>query len=485
MDALIGKKMPSFRISNWVNGPVKQTDLNGKILVIDFWATWCKYCIEALPKTNKLYERYKDEDVIVTAICSSSGQSKMHSILKSGSYTMPIGRDRSSSLSKFFKVSSWPTYAVVGKDGKIVCVGIHSGYIPYVIEDLLEKERQSTSTGYELQVGKNPFPDEWFYRKGKQRAKYDAMIGKPMTETLNVSDWFNGKITAEQIKDKISVIKFWSTKRSYSIRSIKDTNKLYKKYKDKGINVFGICGNSDLESYKITIPKYTVQFPTAFDPQNTTANAWNVNYWPTYFVIDSQGKVVAAGMRPNHVEDVLKATIEREKQLNQPPPLKIDLPKEWFKGDEAERKQYASMVGKLAPGIRLNKWHNTNGNTRLRLEDLKGKIVLVDFWGAGFPYCIKTIPRKNELMEKYKDQGLVILGVCVSDKGEKMVQVMKDHDIQYPIAWDEHGTVFKAYKSTHYPAYFIIGRDGNILAAGVNDLKIEDAIKTVFDVEKQ
>jgi len=139
--ALEGKKAPRLNLTGWVNGEVAAEDMAGKIIVVDFWATWCGPCIAAIPKNNKIAKDYID-DVIVIGVCGSrSGQDKMEATAEEHDIQYPIAKDATQKNAPAWKVMWWPTYAVVDRDGKIRALGLKPGAVSKVVDKLLEEKQ--------------------------------------------------------------------------------------------------------------------------------------------------------------------------------------------------------------------------------------------------------------------------------------------------------------------------------------------------------
>ena len=100
-------------------------------------------------------------------------------------------------------------------------------------------------------------------------------------------------------------------------------------------------------------------------------------------------------------------------------------------------------------------------------EELKGKVVIVDFWTYSCINCIRTIPYLNGWYEKYSDDGLVILGVHSPEfEFEKSYNNVKSavekFEIRYPVVQDNEMATWKAYKNNFWPHKYIVDHEGYI-----------------------
>ena len=118
-----------------------------------------------------------------------------------------------------------------------------------------------------------------------------------------------------------------------------------------------------------------------------------------------------------------------------------------------------------APEIRgIDSWINSNPQT---IAELKGKVVLIDFWTYSCINCIRTQPYLNKWYDKYRDEGLVILGLHAPEFGfekvPKNVQAaVRIAKIQYPVALDNNFATWNAYNNQFWPAKYLIDKDGQV-----------------------
>jgi thiol-disulfide isomerase/thioredoxin len=112
---------------------------------------------------------------------------------------------------------------------------------------------------------------------------------------------------------------------------------------------------------------------------------------------------------------------------------------------------------------RLNLQGITNwlNSSPLNKEQLKGKVVLVDFWTYSCINCIRTLPYVTKWYDEYKDKGFVVIGVHTPEfaleKEKDNVQTAIQHfNIHYPVAQDNDFATWKAFKNQYWPAEYLI-----------------------------
>lgn len=103
----------------------------------------------------------------------------------------------------------------------------------------------------------------------------------------------------------------------------------------------------------------------------------------------------------------------------------------------------------------------------LTMEGLRGKVVLVDFWTYSCINCIRTMPYVRAWAERYKDQGLVVIGVHAPEfafekKINNVRQAVGDFKITYPVAIDNDYKIWRAFENSYWPAHYLIDANGQI-----------------------
>lgn len=130
----------------------------------------------------------------------------------------------------------------------------------------------------------------------------------------------------------------------------------------------------------------------------------------------------------------------------------------------AEKASQYQLVPELAG---IDGYINTNGQP-ITLASLRGKVVLIDFWTYSCINCLRTIPYLNAWYAKYKDQGLVIIGVETPEFSFEKVtanveQAVKNLGIQYPVVQDNEYDTWNAFNNEYWPNEYLVDIDGYIV----------------------
>ena len=102
--------------------------------------------------------------------------------------------------------------------------------------------------------------------------------------------------------------------------------------------------------------------------------------------------------------------------------------------------------------------------TPIRLADLRGKVVWVNFWASWCPPCQYETPTLRAMDQRYRDRGLVIVGIQVQQTVDEAREYAERYSLRYTIGADVTGKIFHAYRVFALPTQFFIDRDGRLRA---------------------
>ena len=122
------------------------------------------------------------------------------------------------------------------------------------------------------------------------------------------------------------------------------------------------------------------------------------------------------------------------------------------------------VEGSLPPLEGAVQWLNS---PPLDAQALKGKVVLVDFWTYSCINCLRSLPYVKAWAEKYRDQGLVVIGVHAPEFAferdvNNVTKAMKDLGIHYPVAIDNEFKIWRAFNNEYWPAHYFADAQGRI-----------------------
>lgn len=123
------------------------------------------------------------------------------------------------------------------------------------------------------------------------------------------------------------------------------------------------------------------------------------------------------------------------------------------------QRQAPPLEAGLAPQFEIKTF---DGQT-LRLADLKGKPVVLNFWASWCVPCRDEAPALQAMWEKYKDQGLIVIGVDYVDTEPEAKKFLQDFGVTYPAGADVGTVISSKYKITGVPETYFITRDGKLL----------------------
>lgn len=134
----IGQQVPAFTVKMFDGSTVDIRDLKGKVVLLNFWATWCPPCRQELTRVQKdIIDRFRGKDFVFLPISRQEKYETVKAFREKTGYTFPMGLDTERKIFPLFATETIPRNFVIGKDGKIVFMEI--GYSEESFQKLIQE----------------------------------------------------------------------------------------------------------------------------------------------------------------------------------------------------------------------------------------------------------------------------------------------------------------------------------------------------------
>ena len=113
---------PNFTVKNLQGEEVSLEDYKGKVVLLNFWATWCFPCIKEMPDLETLWQRYRDQGFVVLGISNDDAkkQKRVKNFVKKAELSFPIALDPDSTVSDVYEVAGIPASYIINREGEAV-----------------------------------------------------------------------------------------------------------------------------------------------------------------------------------------------------------------------------------------------------------------------------------------------------------------------------------------------------------------------------
>lgn len=218
-DKLEGKRARELAgLEDWIGTDARDwDDLSGKVVLLDFWATWCGPCQAEIPKVQALHRDLGAKGFVALGVHASRGFEKMEAFVKKEGLTYAFAADKTGAFYNEYSIRFVPTYMVVDKRGILRVAGANKNKVREIVKALMAEPNPP-----EQPVVEAKWPaiiDKELYAKKDLR-------GKP-APALEFGQWLSDK---PELRGKAILIDFWATWCPPCLKAIPELNELHESY---------------------------------------------------------------------------------------------------------------------------------------------------------------------------------------------------------------------------------------------------------------
>ena len=140
------------------------------------------------------------------------------------------------------------------------------------------------------------------------------------------------------------------------------------------------------------------------------------------------------------------------------------------------RAEVGNRPGDRAPGFALKR---LNGEGNVRLEEFRGDVVVMNFFAASCPSCLKDLPVFQEVYEELKGRGVSVVGIGILDDYQTLSDLLEDMGLTYPSGYDSDNSVAIAYGLRGMPTTVFVDREGIIREVRTRALTREQILEII------
>jgi thiol-disulfide isomerase/thioredoxin len=309
---LEGRTAPALVLSDWIGEPQKLSDLRGRVVVVDYWATWCPPCRAAIPKNIALMDAYREQGLMIIGVHDGKkGWDSMGAFARAQGINYPLAVDRTGASQKAWRVSFWPTYAVIDAKGTVRAIGLLPERVEDVVKKLLEESARPGKAANPA-ASMPPVPERWLEGSPASRQRLARLVGQPMEPPpIRSERWLNSPpLSLDALQGKVVLLDFWATWCGPCRAAVPGMNEMQSRYGSAGLVIIGVCESKGSENMEALVQSQSIAYPVCADTGGAMFEDYQIDGRPDYYLIDRAGRLRVADCRNEMLEEAVKTLLD-------------------------------------------------------------------------------------------------------------------------------------------------------------------------------
>lgn len=308
---MVGKPSPPLKFTALDGREVDLEKLRGKVVLLDFWATWCPPCLEEIPNVRRAYEQFSRDDFEIIGISFDVDRLRLEEVVKREQMPWPQYFDsggRDAAPGKTFGIRHWPSMWLLDRNGVIRYISAGSGLEDKIATLIKQNANPVTSAKgvFEKKAALDQSGDEPTKPRAAvtpggpisppgapQDAVYLQWLGKPFP-ALKFTAIDGRTVDTDKLRGKVLLIDFWATWCPPCMAEIPHVKAAYDRFNKQGFEVIGISADEARADLERVIRQKEMLWPQLFEGRSgETPNLrrYGIQHFPTMWLVDRQGTI--------------------------------------------------------------------------------------------------------------------------------------------------------------------------------------------------